>query len=378
SSGYSRQHLEVILQLPPERKISQVGQPNGAIPSGAIPDGTIPSEAIPDGTISDEGTLLHVSQWVEDDVTQVAAQLQNSLKILRTPTNRIKTQAQQLYGWIIRPFEQDLDVASDRNQSPIQTLVFVLDGPLRNLPMAVLHNGEQYLVERYAIAITPGLQLLDSQPLQRQSLNILLGGAENAPSFSAVGLGALNNVGRELNGISTTVPTSQTLMDQTFLKTNIQQNLETTPYNVVHLATHGNFSSDPEQTFILDWQQPISAQEMDRMLNVSDPQRAIEHPIELLVLSACETASGDSRAALGLAGIAIRAGARSTLATLWQVNDASTTEFMVRFYQELTNPNTTKADALRKVQLSFLNDNHRTRHHRPNRWAPFTLVGSWL
>ena len=178
--------------------------------------------------------------------------------------------------------------------------------------------------------------------------------------------------------ISITIPTTEALIDQVFLNNNIQNGLAQTPFNVVHFATHGKFSSDPEQTFILDWQQRISAQDMDILLRVNEPERAVKNPIELLVLSACETASGDSRAALGLAGIAIRAGTRSTLATLWQVNDASTTEFMVRFYKELTNPKVTKADALRNAQLSFLKDNPRTRHNRPNRWAPFTLVGNWL
>ncbi|NEQ98659.1 MAG: CHAT domain-containing protein, partial [Cyanothece sp. SIO2G6] len=365
-SGQIRQRLEVILQLP-----SGIATPS----DDALQDTNAIANSVHN---SDEARLLHIRQWVDDDINQVGLQLQNSLKVLRTPTNRIKGQSQQLYDWMIRPFESELDRWTDREHSPIKTLVFVLDGPLRNLPMAVLYDGVQYLVERYAIAVTPGLQLLAPQPLPRQALNILLGGAENAPSFGLVGLGPLENVGRELDEISNTIPSHKTLKDQRFLQQNIQQNFEITPFNIVHLATHGNFSSDPEQTFILDWHGAITAQNIDRMLSVADPQRAVENPLELLVLSACETAAGDRRAALGLAGIAIRAGARSTLATLWQVNDASTTEFMVRFYQELTNPDVTKADALRNVQLSFLSDNSRTRHNRPNRWAAFTLVGNWL
>ncbi|MEB3232216.1 MAG: CHAT domain-containing protein [Leptolyngbyaceae bacterium] len=166
--------------------------------------------------------------------------------------------------------------------------------------------------------------------------------------------------------------------DEAFLRQNIQQNLAETPFNIIHLATHGNFSSDPAQTFILDWQGAITAPDIDQVLRVGDPQRVVNEPVELLVLSACEIATGDRLAALGLAGIAIRAGARSSLATLWQINDASTTEFMVRFYQELTHPDMTKADALRHAQLSFLRDNPRTQYNRPNRWAAFTLVGNWL
>ncbi|MEM9217837.1 MAG: CHAT domain-containing protein [Cyanobacteria bacterium P01_F01_bin.150] len=359
-SGQMGQRLEVVLQLPPESSdASAKNHPNSA-DSSAAP------------------RLIHIGQTLsERQVTQVAEMLRRDLRKLSTPTGQIKAQSQQLYDWLIRPFEAELERSLTREDSAIKTLAFVLDGPLRNLPMAVLHNGEEYLVERYAIALTPGLQLLDSQPLQRQDLKVLLGGAVDAPSFKSFAFGRLDNVDRELDRISVTVADSEVLQNQTFLKDNIQTEIEDTPFNVVHLATHGNFSSDPEQTFILDWQQPIFAQDMDALLHINNPRRAIEKPIELLILSACETAAGDSRAALGLAGIAIRAGARSTLATLWQVNDASTAEFMVQFYQELANPNVTKAEALRNVQLSFLKADSQTRFNRPNRWAPFILVGNW-
>ena len=345
-----RDRLEVILQLPE----------------------TTPSP-------SKEPRLFHVGHVLSNtDVVQAATTLQRDLRVASVPTSQIKTDAQQLYDWVIRPFEDKLDVTTKRDDSPIKTLSFVLDGPLRNLPMAILYDGDHYLVERYAIAVTPGLQLLDPQPLQRQPLNVLLAGAVDAPSFERFALGPLANVDRELEDIRLTIVETQRLKDQAFLQSNIQAKIETQPFNVIHLATHGQFSSNPEQTFILDWQQPILAKDIDRLLAVTDPQRAVKNPIELLVLSACETASGDSRAALGLAGIAIRAGARSTVATLWQVNDASTAEFMVRFYRELSNSQVTKAEALRNVQLSFLSADSRTRYPRPNRWAPFILVGNWL
>ncbi len=324
--------------------------------------------------------LVHVRQMglSERELHQVADALRRDLKVVSTPTGRVKEQAKQIYDWLIQPLANELEQGASREQSAVKTLVFVLDGPLRNLPMALLYDGEHYLVERYAIAVTPGLQLLDPQPLERQELSVLLGGAVDAPSFQTFALGPLENVQQELSGIETTIPNSKVLEDQAFLEQNIQAFINAAPFNIIHLATHGQFSSNPEQTFILDAQQPISAQEIDDLLTVNDPERLIKHPIELLILSACETAAGDSRAALGLAGIAIRAGARSTLATLWQVNDQSTTEFMVRFYQELTNPQVTKAEALRNVQLSFLAADPTTRYERPNRWAPFILVGNWL
>jgi CHAT domain-containing protein len=99
------------------------------------------------------------------------------------------------------------------------------------------------------------------------------------------------------------------------------------------------------------------------------------NPIELLVLSACQTATGDRRAALGLAGLAVRSGARSTLATLWSVNDRSTALFMVEFYRELGQPGVTKAQAVRNAQLALLKQ---PQYEHPYYWAPFILLGNWL
>ncbi|NJN88720.1 MAG: CHAT domain-containing protein, partial [Leptolyngbyaceae cyanobacterium SL_7_1] len=95
----------------------------------------------------------------------------------------------------------------------------------------------------------------------------------------------------------------------------------------------------------------------------------------LLVLSACQTAEGDNRAALGLAGIAVRAGARSTVATLWQLSDDAAPRLMEQFYQELVTPGVTKAEALRRAQLALLND---PQFERPYFWSPLVLVGNWL
>ena len=123
-------------------------------------------------------------------------------------------------------------------------------------------------------------------------------------------------------------------------------------FPVVHIATHGQFSSQAENTFILAYDRKINVKELDALLRNRD--REGSNPIELLVFSACETARGDDRAALGLAGVAVRAGARSTLATLWQVSDRSTAELMAEFYRELAAPNTSKALALRRAQLSIM------------------------
>ena len=100
-----------------------------------------------------------------------------------------------------------------------------------------------------------------------------------------------------------------------------------------------------------------------------------EKALELLVLSACETAAGDKWAALGLAGMAVKAGAKSTIATLWSVNDAATARLMSQFYEELVINHKEKSQAIREAQLALLNND---RYTHPLYWAPYVLVGNWL
>ncbi|HEY9872511.1 MAG TPA: CHAT domain-containing protein [Candidatus Obscuribacterales bacterium] len=270
--------------------------------------------------------------------------------------------SQQLYSWLIRPAETDLA------NSGIKTLVFVLDGSLRNIPMAALHDGKEYLLEKYSIALTPGLQLLDPQQLQRRDLNVLSAGLTEARG----GFPALDNVALELKKIRSEVP-SVILLNEEFTSKNIQEKLNSGSFPIVHLATHGKFSSQLVDTFILAWDERIRVNQLDNLIQLSDANR--QQPIELLVLSACETATGDKRSALGLAGIAVRAGARSTLATLWAVNDAGTAGLMSQFYKELSNSKQSKAEALRRAQLSLL---QQPLYKHPIYWAPYVLVGNWL
>ncbi|WP_431657389.1 CHAT domain-containing protein [Pantanalinema rosaneae] len=270
--------------------------------------------------------------------------------------------AQQVYDLMIRPLEADLAA------SQIKTLAFVLDGALKNLPMAALHDGNQFLVEKYAIAITPGLQLLDPRPLQRQQLKLLVGGL----SEGRQGFVPLPGVEQEIDQIKSEVP-AQVLFNQNFTSEQLQQQISSAPFPVVHLATHGQFSSNASETFVLVWDSRLDVKQLGELLQARDQETRT--PIELLVLSACQTADGDRRAALGLAGVAVRSGARSTLATLWPVDDESTSSFMVQFYQELAKPNMTKSEALRQAQLKLL---HESSFKHPYYWAPFVLVGNWL
>jgi CHAT domain-containing protein len=152
----------------------------------------------------------------------------------------------------------------------------------------------------------------------------------------------------------------------------LQTRIQALSYPIVHLATHGQFSSNAADTFILTWDERVNVKDFDRLLRARNGDQ--KRPIELLVLSACETASGDARAALGLAGAAIRSGARSTVGTLWQVNDESTSMLMAEFYQQLAKSKISTAEALRNAQLLLLNNRQ---YQNPYFWAPFLLVGNW-
>ncbi|MDJ1170371.1 CHAT domain-containing protein [Roseofilum sp. BLCC_M154] len=262
----------------------------------------------------------------------------------------------------------------------IKTLVFVLDGQLRNLPMATLYDGEKYLIEKYALAVAPGLNLLAPGSLNSLDLRILPGGlAQKAPSFDLVHarLNPLSNALSELESIAQLFENqTPVVLDESFTVEVIKSYFANVYYSIFHWVTHGQFSSNPEETFILTWNERLGVNQLNELIQ-SQAEFSSE-PIELLVLSACETAEGDNRAALGLAGVSIRAGSRSTVATLWKVDDRATSEFMSQFYQEMIENKKTKAEALKTVQESFLSGEKGEALRDPRFWAAFVLIGHWI
>ncbi|BAZ67032.1 MAG: CHAT domain-containing protein [Pelatocladus maniniholoensis HA4357-MV3] len=282
-------------------------------------------------------------------------------------TKDVKKYSQEVYNWLIKPRENKLV------EMNIKTLVFVLDGSLRNIPMAVLYDQQEkkFLIEKYAIALAPGLQLVDPKPLQRRKIYALTAGVSQKRKFGDRSFAPLKNVEVELRDIQSAIPKHKRLLNRNFTEENVRSQIKEASYNVVHIATHGEFSSNAEKTFILTWDQLLKVKDFDQLLRLGNSSKS--RAIELLVLSACQTAVGDKRATLGLAGIAVRAGTRSTLATLWSVDDGSTAKLMIKFYQELEDPKLTKAEALQRAQLDLLN-----KHKIPYLWAPYILVGNWL
>ncbi|HCV31079.1 MAG TPA: hypothetical protein DGO89_13310, partial [Microcoleaceae bacterium UBA9251] len=313
--------------------------------------------------------LQHYTALVgEDKVEETLRKMRVGLtrNLLRRALTTFLEPSQQVYNWLIRPIESDLAA------SGVKTLVFISDGSLRNIPMATLHNGEQYLAEKYSVAVAPALQLVDAKPLAKEKFKILTGGVSEARQ----GFDALPGVAWELQSIGAAIPTTK-LLNQSFTESNLKAAISSVPFSIIHLATHGEFSSKSENTFILAWDNRINAKELNNLLQ---RHKKDDRAIELLVLSACRTAVGDRRAALGLAGVAVRAGARSTLASLWYVSDDATAVLMTKFYQELAQSQTTgnsitKAEALRRAQQALMRDE---RFSHPYFWSAFVLVGNWL
>lgn len=275
--------------------------------------------------------------------------------------------SQQVYGWLIKNIESDLQ------KSKVNTLVFVLDGELRNIPMATLYDGKQYLVEKYAVALSLGLQLLAPKPLAEEPLKVLAAGLVEPPQDYQK-FPPLPGIKSEFNLINQAGVSNKQLLDQEFTSITLEKNVNSTPFNILHLATHGQFSSQPENTFILAADGAINVTQFDSLLRRRNESRS--QTLEMLVLSACQTAAGDNRATLGLAGVSVKAGARSTLASLWHVDDNSTAILMGEFYRELANTKVTKAEALRRAQVTLLKNY--PNYERPGFWAPYVLVGNWL
>ncbi|MEH2347602.1 MAG: CHAT domain-containing protein [Nostoc sp.] len=268
--------------------------------------------------------------------------------------------SRQIYDWLIRPAEVDQVFKNT------QTLVFVLDGRLRNIPMAALYDGNQYLIEKYAVALSPGLQLMAAR--SQNHIDAIVGGI----SQSRAGFSALPAVESEVKQISQTVPSSM-LLNQQFTIQALADRVKSSNANIIHLATHGQFSSRLEDTFLLTWDGRLNVKELSELLKNRSGNSS--KAIELLVLSACDTATGDDRAVLGLAGLAVKSGARSTIATLWPVKDKAAQMLMTRFYDQLRQPKITKAEALRQAQINMI---RQTDFRNPFFWSTFVLVGNWL
>ncbi|MHC5932821.1 CHAT domain-containing protein [Nostoc sp.] len=324
------------------------------------------------------------SQEVKDVINDLRVKLEKRSDL----ANSYKAKAQQVYDWFIHPFIKDLETEK------IETLVFIQDGILRSVPMGALFDGKQFLIEKYAIATAPALTLTNPIRYNPQELKILAFGLTQAATVEtdagAKSFEPLSQVKLEIKTITTSLSKSKGLLDQDFTPDRLQQELQKNTYPVIHLATHGKFGIDDRETFLVtgkkveaNYQKSRRTEIYNEKLTITELYQLIStsrdrnRPIELLTLTACETAVGSDRETLGLAGIAIQAGSESAMASLWKIDDTATAQLIAKFYQNW-HSGLSKAKALQATQIAWLQAHQQQLESHPGYWAPFILIGNWL
>jgi CHAT domain-containing protein len=241
----------------------------------------------------------------------------------------------------------------------------------------VLFDGQRHLIEDFAIAITPGLELLEPKSIARANVRILSSGL----SVPREGFKPLTYVPTELAAIDQLYPGATLLQDENFIQPKLERAMQAQPYSIVHIASHAVFGDDASKSFLLTYDGRMKLDDMERLIR---PYQLRENPVELLTLSACQCASTDDqeRAALGIAGIAVKAGARSALAALWSVDEQATLQLMTDFYTQLSHgasadgkSQISKAKAMQAAQIKMLRGQ---RFNHPYHWAGFLIIGNWL
>jgi len=294
-------------------------------------------------------------------------------RALEDPRSDPRPQAQELYKILVGP------VADILRGAQVETVMWSLTGPLRYIPVAALHDGERYLVERHRNTVfTPvnTSHLADAPAGGWRGLGV--GVSKARGQFSA-----LPAVPQELRSIfrdegagagDPGIIAGRIFLDESFTEETFFSQLRQR-YPVVHIASHFQFRpGNVADSFLLLG----NGEELSLAKIKSTPN--IFGGVDLLALSACETATtgadADGKEVEGFAVLAQQKGAKSVLASLWPVADKSTPLLMEKFYQlRGARPGTFKAEALRAAQLSLLRDNPSFSH--PFYWAPFILIGNW-
>ena len=306
-----------------------------------------------------EGLAQYTVPTDREALTHLVRQFRHSL--MDPMTDRHLAQGRKLFDRLISPFAEELSARG------IETVVFVPDGPLRTIPMAALNDGEGFLVSDYAVVTVPGLTLTDFGREEIAESQVLLMGL----SESVQGFPSLDFVPAELKSIRE-IFGGTVLMNSDFKVPRVREEMEKAPFNIIHIASHGEFSGNALETFLLTWDNRLDMDQLEKFVRMS---RYRKKPLDLLTLSACQTAAENDRAALGLAGLSVKAGAKSVLATLWPIFDRASSDLVTEFYRQLKKPELTKARALQLAQIALLSD---TRYRHPSFWSPFMLIGNWI
>jgi CHAT domain-containing protein len=317
-------------------------------------------------------TVLSTAQQLRDQISNP----------YRVGTTTYLPFAQKLYRWLIAPLEATLQ------EQGITNLGFIMDAGLRSLLVSALHNGEHFLIEDYSVAMIPSINLIDTTYVNVQNTQALVAGSSVFADQSS-----LPTVPLELGQISALWASDSPIENEDFTIENLIQARRSSPYGIIHLSTHGEFLSGSLDNSYIQFHDARLRLDQIRELGWNDP------PVELVTLSACQTALGNRDAELGFAGLALLAGAKSALGSLWSVSDEATTGLMVEFYRQLQEV-PLKSEALQQAQLAMLRgqvyvqdgelhwdentselppilmDSGRQEFRHPFYWSSFTMVGS--
>ena len=322
-------------------------------------------------------------------------------QFLRQGQGNYRKASRKLYEWLLKPFDSEL------KEKGLTTLIYVPDGTLRKIPFSALLNGKTFAVEEYTIATLPGLNIKnaitnrDKKPKaliaalskpDGASIDELLNYSANSgltegeqsliKSHESQSTSSSTKITREalvddlsLPAVNDEVKSLQknidntTMLNESFTSGGFKDSVSSRDYSIVHVASHGYFGKSADQSFVMAYDHTVKLGEFQSFLGYD---KSNKNPIDLLTLSACQTAEGDDRALLGFSGMAIKTNALSAIGTLWSVNDDATAKFMDAFYSSMTKYS--KAQALRQAQLYFLTKDE-LKH--PHYWAPFIMVGNW-
>ncbi|WP_156815489.1 CHAT domain-containing protein [Pseudanabaena sp. PCC 6802] len=342
---------------------------------------------------SDAEPIRRTARVSRAELSQAIKEFRNALETVYDPSIDAKRSGQKLYNWLIQPIADELDRVNAK------TILYAPYGQLRYVPLAALHNGREWLVQKYRINNITAASLQDFSLQTPTSRSILAGAATQRLSFKIgdrpFSFSGLPFARREVEALTQIIPDSVQLLDADFSPESTQRQLRN--HSLVHMATHAVFMpGKPEDSFILFGN--------GERLTLADVRNWSLKNVDLVVLSACDTAQGETlgngEEILGFGYLMQQGGARAAIASLWAVDDGGTQALMDIFYTILKRPNMTKAEALRQAQIALITGNYGvlgTEGERiakniadrlpvtvteyldhPYYWAPFIMIGNGL
>ena len=338
-----------------------------------------------------------VRKTVAVDRVKLNEAIANFRSDITSPSSNPIPNAQQLYQWLIQPLEAELE------QAQVKTILYAADKQLRYIPLAALHDGKQWLTQRFTINHITAASLTNFQGKRDRPLQILAAAYSNPQLNYQFQIGeqqfdfsGLEFAGVEVETLARGIPNTTTFFNKDFNRDNIESRLN--QHSIVHLATHAEFVSGfPQESFILFGS--------GERVTLSDIDEWKLPDVDLVVLSACRTAAsgelGSGEEILGFGYQIQRTGAEAAIASLWYVSDGGTQGLMNTFYEALQTGKMTQAEALRQAQIALITGDSAAlgegrglgvvgqteatlpsaisnRLSHPYYWAPFILIGNGL